>query len=231
MNILKLLIFFLLSIFSYTVYATADEAKFLEKVAEQYILAQFPEDTPERKIYVKASRVDQNRNYGGKCEGFLTAQMQGQRIKVNSTVKIICKKPQNSYTLYVPVTVKVLRRSIVATHNIPKGTTISSDLIEENFIDENLIMNKTITDKDMILGSKAKRDIPSGSPIYQDNYCLVCKGDQVLIEASYNNLKVKTSGIALSEGNLNDTIEVKNAKSGKKISGIVSGPKTVSVIM
>ena len=47
--------------------------------------------------------------------------------------------------------------------------------------------------------------------------CLVCKGDSVTITAKSPNFIIKTQGIALSSGNLNKQIKVKNTRSGKVI--------------
>ena len=209
--------------------ATQEEADFLQLVAEQYVLAQFPEQDDSRRISVKASRLDPKRDYGGRCLGYLTAQLQSPKIKNSATVKINCSRPDASYTLYVPVDVSVMRRSLVAAENIPKGTVITRSLLEIRFIDETSIPSSVITDPAMILGSKVRRDIAIGSPIHQGSFCVVCKGDNVTIEAKTSNLAVKTIGTALEDGNLDEQISVRNSSSKKVIEAVVTGPGAVEV--
>ena len=58
---------------------------------------------------------------------------------------------------------------------------------------------------------------------------MVCRGDNVTIEAQTANLAVKTQGIAMADGNLGDQIQVRNIKSRRLISAIVSSSGTVKV--
>ena len=58
---------------------------------------------------------------------------------------------------------------------------------------------------------------------------MIAKGDIVTIEAVSSNMQIKTQGVALEEGKLNDLISVRNSKSKKVIQGIVVSPNTVRV--
>ena len=130
----------------------------------------------------------------------------------------------------VPVTVNVARATTIASANIPKGTTITADLLEDSFVNESTNTSAVITDKSMILGSKARRDIRAGEQIKVSDFCVIAKGDIVTIVASTNNLEIKTQGQALEEGKVNDLIQVKNVKTKKVIQAVVTGPNTVKVI-
>ena len=68
-------------IFPVTVNASHADAEFLTNVAKQYMLAQFPANSGDKKYVVKVSKIDPNRNYGGKCTGYLTAELQNSEIK------------------------------------------------------------------------------------------------------------------------------------------------------
>ncbi len=210
--------------------ATVEEANFLTNVARQYMLAQFDNSRTDKKYLVKASRIDPNRDYGGKCSGYLTAELVGGEIKKSNVVRIRCSRKNNPYTVNVPVTVNVARATTVAAANIPKGSTITSDLLEDTFVNENTNTSAVITDKSMILGSKARRDIRAGEQIKASDFCVIAKGDIVTIVAATNNLEIKTQGQALEEGKVNDLIQVKNVKSKKVIQAVVTGPNTVRVI-
>jgi flagella basal body P-ring formation protein FlgA len=151
-------------------------------------------------------------------------------IKKSNVVRIKCTRKNNPYTVNVPVTVNVARATTIASANIPKGTTITADLLEDSFVNESTNTSAVITDKSMILGSKARRDIRAGEQIKVSDFCVIAKGDIVTIVASTNNLEIKTQGQALEEGKVNDLIQVKNVKTKKVIQAVVTGPNTVKVI-
>ncbi len=210
--------------------ATPQEAIFLSNVAKQYMLAQFPKTSDDKKYVVKVSKIDPDKDYGGKCSGYLTAELIGNDIRKNNTVKITCSRKEKPYSIKVPVTVTVLRKATVAAENIPKGTLLSESLIEDVFINESENSAFTVTDRSMIIGTKSRKDIKAGEQIRVSDFCLVAKGDIVTIVAQSSNLSIKTQGLALEEGKLNDRIQVKNTKTNKIISAIVQGPGLVRVI-
>lgn len=217
-------------IFPVTVNASHADAEFLTNVAKQYMLAQFPANSGDKKYVVKVSKIDPNRNYGGKCTGYLTAELQNSEIKKSNVVRITCARKENPYVINVPVTVSVLRASIVAASNIQKGNIITSGMIEDTYVNESTTTASIINDREQLIGSKAKKDIRAGEQFKISDITLIAKGDIVTIEASSKNLYIKTQGIALEEGKLNDTIQVKNGKTGKTVTGIVKGPGIVQVI-
>ena len=151
-------------------------------------------------------------------------------IKKSNVVKITCSRKENPYVISIPVTVSVLRASIVAASNIQRGNVITPGMIEDTYVNENTTTASVINDKDQLIGSKAKKDIRAGEQFKISDITLIAKGDIVTIEASSKNLYIKTQGIALDEGKLNDTIQVRNSKTGKIVTGIVEGPGIVRVI-
>ena len=210
--------------------ATTSEAAFLSNVAEQYMLAQFENNNPDKKIIVKAGKLNPNRNYGGKCSGFLTAELQGGQIKRSNVVKITCSRKEKPYSVNVPVTVIVQRATLMASQNIAKGSIVDASVLEKNFINENLNTSGNVTDTQAIVGAKARRDIRAGEIINIDDFCIIAKGDLVNIVARSEGLEIKTQGQALEDGKLNDLIQVKNIKSKKVIQAQVIGPNLVQVI-
>lgn len=210
--------------------ATPQETEFLRKVAEQYILAQFTDLDDNTKIEVEAARLDERRDYGGKCEGYLTAQLKGSEIRSSSQVIITCSQPQNTYQLIVPVKVKRLTRSLVASRNLNRGSVITPQDLAPVYIDENTNLSTAVADAGILVGSRLKRDVKAGDQIRSNAFCVVCKNDKINIIAKSHALQLKTAGIALEDGTVNDNIRVKNLKSGKVIIGVVTGPSQVQVL-
>ena len=223
------LILFLSSFYVNESCATVSEADFLSNVAKEYMLAQFQEEKGKR-YEVSVGRVDAKKDYGGKCPGFLTARLQDGKIKKNNVVVINCARKDHPFTVNVPVNVTVLREVTVAKDNIPRGSVISEDLIDTVFIPETANTAATITDIRSIVGAKARKDIKAGEQLKKSDFCIVAKGDPVYIEATNGALTIKTTGIAMQEGRLNENIQVKNSKSKKIIEATVTGPGQVRVI-
>ena len=225
------IILFCIQLFTNYVSATPQEAQFYEKVAEQYILAQFPVGDETQKIIVKANNIDINRDFKGKCEGFLIAQLHGDSIKSTSTVKISCQRPNDPFTLYVPV--KVIKKvpAIVATRNINKGEIIDSSDISVLYVENNSNVATAVGTKEYLVGSKVKMNIKQGDMIKASQFCVVCKGDSVSLEAATHALLIKTTATALEDGFINETIKVKNNQSRKVINASVIAPGIVRVNM
>lgn len=215
---------------SSTANATPAEAKFLRKVAEQYILAQFQNSDPSTKVQVTAGRIDDRRDYGGKCEGYLTAELRGTEIKATSQVKITCSQPNNSYSIYVPVKVTMLTQAIVASRNLTRNTVISPADLKTIYIEDTSNQTAAVSDPNILVGSRLKRDVKAGDQIRVGTFCVVCKNDKVNIVANSRGLSLKTVGLALDDGGMNESIRVKNLKSQKTISAVVSAPGQVDVI-
>ncbi|HAR79961.1 MAG TPA: flagella basal body P-ring formation protein FlgA, partial [Succinivibrionaceae bacterium] len=209
--------------------ATPEEAEFYRHVAEQYMLAQFkPQD--DLKVEVVASEISDNRNFGGKCEGYLTAELKGREIRQSSAVKLVCRKPNNKFTIIVPVSVRLLRPQLVASQAMAKGTIITQDMLKTIWTDSNSALAGIAGLEREAIGSRVKKDIKQGEPIHNNSFCLVCKGDLVSIEAKQGNLYLRTTGESLSDGNFNETVQVRNPKSKKVIKAKVSGGQTVEVV-
>ena len=211
--------------------ATPQEAEFLRTVAEQYILAQFQnQDYGDKKLEVKAGKLDERRNYGGRCTNYLTAELRGNEIKSTSQVKITCSDPKNPYTIYVPVKVALLSPALVAARNLTRGSIIGSSDLRTIYLNDDTNLTTAVSDPNILVGSRLKRDVKEGDQIRSNSFCVVCKNDKVSIVAKSHGLALKTMGIALDDGGINQSIRVRNLKSQKVISAVVSAPSEVQVI-
>ncbi|MCK0534331.1 MULTISPECIES: flagellar basal body P-ring formation chaperone FlgA [unclassified Anaerobiospirillum] len=212
-------------------HATPQEAEFLRTVAEQYILAQFEhQDYGDKKIEVRAGKLDERRSYGGRCTNYLTAELKGSEIKSTSQVKITCSQPDNQYSIFVPVKVSILTPALVASRNLTRGSVIGSSDLRTIYLNEETNLTTAVSDPNILVGSRLKRDVKEGEQIRSNSFCVVCKNDKVSIVARSHGLALKTTGLALDDGGINQSIRVRNLKSNKVVSAVVSAPAEVQVI-
>lgn len=209
--------------------ATQEEADFFRHAAEQYILAQFANLPPDETVVVTAGKVDAGRDFGGTCPGYLTAELAGNAIRENNSVKLVCSDPQNPFTLYVPVKAEKYISAITAARDLNRGTLLSKSDLNSTFIKDERQNSFGITREDLLIGSKLKRDVREGSVFMPEALCVVCKGDRVTLKAHKGGLSLKTTGIAMEDGNLHDSIKVQNERSKKTVIGRVSDHDTVVI--
>ena len=153
-------------------------------------------------------------------------------------VKVTCDK-KDSWTIFVKTyakksTQKKLKLSkfnqiLVLNKSIEKGKYIKNDdLIFINSLRKNVFYNK----KEELIGRKLKLNLRKGQhiqPRHLFKKYSVNEGDPVVIVSKLKNAVISTSGIALKSANIGDVLEVKNARSGIIIKGILNKNKKINV--
>lgn len=144
------------------------------------------------------------------------------------TVKVKCDDI-SGWTQFVHVRIEELHPVIVTTQAINKGELVTSESISIEFKPKHFVRASNLDTKQYLVGSRSKRVIRAGTAIGLHHVCMVCKGDNVTIYAKTRTLTIKTTGIALQDGNVGEQIRVKNQKSGKTISARVKDVESVEV--
>jgi len=162
------------------------------------------------------------------CQKELILNIPEKDIGRNVNVKITCADSV-PWVMYLPAKITKTFPVIVARNNIAKGTTLTNDNISIQYLPENKIRGSKLTEINSVLGSRTKKRIGKGRTINKKNICLVCKGDAVTIIAKSSQFMIKTQGIALSSGIINQQIKVKNKRSGKIITPKVTAINQVTI--
>ena len=118
---------------------------------------------------------------------------------------------------------------VVATVNLARDEVITKSHLTIEMKPSHFIRVQYLKDPSILIGSRSKRNIRSGSPVLLNQICMVCKGDSVNIYANLRGLRIKTTGIALEDGTLGEQIQIKNKKSGKILNARVDGVESVQV--
>ncbi len=167
------------------------------------------------KMTIKVANIDPRITIKP-CETPLKANIPEKSEGRNVNVKISCDD-STPWKIYLSARVTTTFPVLVAKTTIAKGSRLDKDNTEIQYIAENKIRGEKLTNQAAVLGSKSQRRVTKGRPIQKKYICIVCKGDAVTIIAKSSNFSIKTQGIALSSGNINQQIRVKNIGSGKVI--------------
>ena len=153
-------------------------------------------------------------------------------------VKVSCEE-KNSWTVFVKTNANTLKQKklkvsntneiLVLNKSIEKGNYIKkSDLTFVKSPKKNIFYNN----KEELIGRKVKQNLKKGQYIQPRHLFVkysVNEGDPVVIVSKFKNAEVSTGGIAMKSGNIGDLLEVKNARSGTIIKGILKKNKKVKV--
>ncbi|MDP7591941.1 MAG: flagellar basal body P-ring formation chaperone FlgA [Litorilituus sp.] len=219
-NFFLIITYFIVLIPSLGFASTYDRA-FIEMLAKNYLEEKI--SPPEGgKVSISITKLDP-RIIIKPCHQALTANIPEKDNGRNVNVEISCDDPI-PWRLYIPAKIEQAFAVLVAVSTIEKGMLLTDENIAIEYLPTNMIRGKKLTEKTGVVGSKATKRIGKGRAIASKHVCLVCKGDAVTIIAKTNNFLIKARGTALSSGNINQQIRVKNTRSGKIIR-----PKVIAI--
>ena len=144
------------------------------------------------------------------------------------TIQAKCNDEQ-AWAQYVHVRIVEMEPVVVATVNLARDEVITKSHLTIEMKPSHFIRVQYLKDPSILIGSRSKRNIRSGTPVLLNQICMVCKGDSVNIYANLKGLRIKTTGIALEDGTLGEQIQIKNKKSGKILNARVDGVESVQV--
>ena len=207
-------------------FATNFDSVYVETLAKRYLQEKFTAPI-DGKVSIEISKIDP-RIIIKPCNIPLTVNIPEKQSGRNVNVKISCDE-SSQWQLFLPAKIRFTFPVLVAKTTIYKGSILDNSNVELIFLEENKIHSKKLTDINAILGGKAKKRLAQGIPINIKSICLVCKGDNVTIIASTGGFTIKTQGSALSSGNLNQQIRVKNKQTNKVITAQVKAINQVII--
>lgn len=202
------------------------DSAFIERFTKSFLIEKFP-STEDEKVHISVAKLDP-RIVIKPCEIPLTASLPERNNARNVNVKISCDE-SIPWKIYLSARVEITKAILIAKDTINKGDTLGENNVELTFLAVNKIRGHILTDQNIVFGAKAKRRIAKGKAISKSNICIVCKGDIVTIIASSESFNIKTQGVALSSGNINDQIRVKNSRSNKIITPRVKSHNKVII--
>ncbi|HCV04752.1 flagellar basal body P-ring formation chaperone FlgA [Pseudoalteromonas sp. SSMSWG5] len=219
--------YFLASLLSITqVHAEVYKNEQLQQIAIDFVSEQLTdlESTPQVSALPLDSRIPDR-----VCESPLSKEVPTTPpFNRQVTVQLKCEDI-NSWTQYVHVRIIELEPVVVVTTHLSRGEVIRAEHLRLEMKPKQFVRTQYVQDESILIGSRIKRNLRDGTPIVMSQVCMVCKGDNVTIYASLRGLRIKTTGIALEDGTLDELVRVKNKKSGKVLNARVDGVESVQV--
>ena len=229
MRILKNFTFFLFIFSSVTAFAENNLVqKELMYQAEQFVSQQLiTDDNAGRVQKVESTALDPRIRIPVCHHPYSFSTNSNVQTQSAITVKASC--PGNDWFLFFVVKVKQQQPVVVARTALSPGTILTSSNTHQVLMDSNRLRSSVFTNPEDVLGARAKRRMRPGQAFQPQLLCFVCKGDRIVITANSGGLKIKTSGVAQQDGNVGDTILVRNTSSKKVISAVVADINKVNV--
>ncbi len=120
-------------------------------------------------------------------------------------------------------------RVVVPTHDVARGAVISDADITYAIV-PTTVMSGIVTSASEVVGQETRRTLHAGEALrLQDlrHQVLVTRGSTVTMSFEAPGIVLTSSGRAMSEGGLGDTVTIQNPASYRQITGVVIGPGQV----
>jgi len=151
----------------------------------------------------------------------------------SQTIGVKCNSPV-TWTVYVPVKVKVLQAVVVAVRPLAANKIITTADVKLQQWDIGALRQGYIDNIRQLIGQELKYPIAMGTVIKPQSVRaqkLVHRGEHIMLIASTGNMEVRMSGTALSDASLGQRVRVKNSSSKRVVEGVVDAPGIVKVTM
>lgn len=194
---------------------------------EQFVHLKSADNTNE--ISVTATRPDP-RLHLGKCEKLETWLPSGNKLWGRASVGVRCRAPV-SWSIYVPVTVRVSGNALVAVRPIARGQTVEAQDVQSLLRDLTSYPGGVLTSPDQVAGKTAAATIQTGEVLRPEvlrSSPVVRQGQQVILVAQGAGFKVSSEGTAMSNATNGQVVSVKT-RSGQIIKGIAKSEGVVEV--
>lgn len=193
----------------------------IRQAAEQHVLDQF--DQKGQQVNATAKRLDSRLRLAACDEDLETFSPYSRKNISRITVGVRCNAA-NGWTLYVPVTLSLIKEVVIANRELPSDTILTPADITIEKRDVAKLHRGYLERPQQAVGKIVKRRIRQGAILTPGQLNIqhaVKKGTQVVIVARIGTLVVRMNGKALTNGAIGERIKVKNSSSNRQIEATV----------
>lgn len=205
----------------------------LSHSVSEYVLSQVEQNdservqSPNRSTKVKVFPIDKRVTIPQCPQGFQFAMATERKTQSYQTVKVSC--PETSWYLFVNAQVEQYQQVVVTAEMVSPDAILTQQNLTVADIKIQSLRNSTFLNVEQLVGARIKYRVRPGQPITPNMICYVCKGDLITLSAESNGLRISTKGVAQQDGNIGDTIRVKNSRSEKVVLAKVADVETAVV--
>lgn len=182
---------------------------------------------------VKAGSLD-SRLRLAQCDTPLEAfQPAGSRALGNTTVGVRCSG-STTWTLYVPVSVRLFGDVVVAARPLSRDRLLSGEDLKLAKRDLAQLNTGYYSSINQLTGKQARRNIAVDTAISSSlvkEPLAIRRGQRVNLVANAGGIEVRMTGEAMSDGTAGERIKVRNLSSKRIIDGTVKSATTILVAM
>jgi flagella basal body P-ring formation protein FlgA len=185
------------------------------------------DDQTKLNTKIKTMPIDKRINIPVCPENYKFSTNTNIANQANITVKAQCES--KSWYMFVMLNATQMQPVVVISNPVSPGTILTKNNLALVEMDKKQIRSTTYGNIESVVGARTKRRISAGRAVIPSNLCYVCKGDKVTISAVSSSMRVKTGGEALEDGNIGDTILIRNSRSNKRIQARVANMGEVEI--
>ena len=152
--------------------------------------------------------------------------------KIGQTSVAIACSSRTPWKLFVRSKIVVFGDILVLSEPVLSGESLKTSNIAFKRVNMKSQRSDVLTNVDSLMGYTFKRRYPADRALSLSMLSpplLVRRGEDVLILSEAGGLRVRVKGIAMSNGELNQSIKVKNTRSNRIVQGRVNGVGIVKV--
>ena len=225
---LTLVVLFLANFFFATSASAQMSSELIEQNVHEAIINEFNTRLPESRIEATINPVNPSLELPS-CLTPLEITLpfnSGQRI----TARVNCHSP--IWSIFVTAQVRQFMDIAVSTRPLPRNSIIGANDVHLMELDVIRLNGDYFLQLSDVIGKQVRRPIGSDQVINSrmiEAALAIKRGDHVSLESRRGSLVIRTQGIALEDGNLNQQIRVQNEQSGNEVRAIVIAPGKVQV--
>lgn len=202
----------------------------LQQMAQAAASTAWSSNATPARVEVEVGQLDSRLNLApcARIEPYLP---QGARMAGHTRIGIRCLQGPTRWNVYLPLTVKIYARSLVARAALPAGTVLQAQHLAEAEVDLAASPDPAIARTDAALGRTLARPLTGGDALRQGDLkarSWFAAGDTVRVVAMGAGFSISAEGQALSPGLEGQSARVRT-ESGRIVVGLPVGERRIEV--
>lgn len=182
------------------------------------------------RVEVVVGRLDPRLNLAP-CQKITPYLPPGSRAVGATRIGLRCTQGPKAWNVYLPVTVKVFARSLVATTALPAGTVLQPRHLAEAEVDVAASTDAAIAQPQLAVGRTLARSLTAGDALRRADLKLrqwFAAGDTVRVVAAGPGYQIAADAQALGPGVDGQTVRAR-IEGGRIVSGVATADRRIEV--